>query len=154
VQLAIERLWRFLRRAGCERDLAEDLAQDACLAALHHGIDRLGWDMAGPWLQATARNLLRSHRRAAQRRLLQIPRTDAWPADMREDERDIAMRSALRRCLLQLTPRARRALELRYREQLGWRAIADELQIAPGGAKSLLRRARQELRTCVERKLS
>src|SRR5688572_8867065 len=60
--------WRFVRVLGCPAQLADDLVQDALLAALHKGIDRLPDADAAPWLRAAVRNLWRMHLRTQRRR--------------------------------------------------------------------------------------
>jgi RNA polymerase sigma-70 factor (ECF subfamily) len=59
---------------------------------------------------------------------------------------------ALRECVEQLDRRARRAVDLQYRDHAGREAIAAELDMKPDGVKTLLRRTRQLLRECIERK--
>ena len=58
----------------------------------------------------------------------------------------------LRTCLAKLTPRARHALELRFRNRASRAEIAESLQITEHGAKNLMQRAKQQLRKCVESK--
>src|SRR6478672_1230301 len=60
---------------------------------------------------------------------------------------------ALRGCMEQLDGRARQAVDLHYRDHAGRNAIASQLDMQPDGVKTLLRRTRQILRECVERKL-
>ncbi len=59
----------------------------------------------------------------------------------------------LRRCLEQLTDRARKALDMRFRERKRRVDIASSLNITEHGAKNLMQRAKSTLRTCVESKL-
>ena len=61
---------------------------------------------------------------------------------------------ALRECVEQLDGRCRQAIDLHYRDGLGREAIAERLEMKPDGVKTLLRRTRQLLRECVERKLN
>jgi DNA-directed RNA polymerase specialized sigma24 family protein len=60
---------------------------------------------------------------------------------------------ALRDCVEQLESRSRMAVDLQYRVEAGREAIAAALGMKPDGVKTLLRRVRQVLRECVERKL-
>jgi RNA polymerase sigma-70 factor (ECF subfamily) len=55
-------------------------------------------------------------------------------------------------CLQQLHQRTRQALELHYRDGLGWTAVAAQIGLKPNGTKTLVQRARQALRTCIERR--
>ena len=57
---------------------------------------------------------------------------------------------ALQRCLQALAGRARQALDLRYRDRLPRVEIAARLGISEDGAKNLMQRAKQQLRTCIE----
>ena len=61
---------------------------------------------------------------------------------------------ALRECVEQLEGRCRQAIDLHYRDGAGREAIAERLEMKPDGVKTLLRRTRQVLRECVERKLN
>jgi RNA polymerase sigma-70 factor (ECF subfamily) len=60
---------------------------------------------------------------------------------------------ALRDCLQGLTERARKALEMRFRGESSRAEIAEALDITPHGAKNLMQRAKQQLRTCMDEKL-
>ncbi|MDV7390211.1 sigma factor-like helix-turn-helix DNA-binding protein, partial [Arthrospira platensis SPKY1] len=61
---------------------------------------------------------------------------------------------ALRECLQQLTDRARMALDMRFRDRGSRSEIAAALGISEHGAKNLMQRAKQQLRTCIERKMA
>ena len=56
-------------------------------------------------------------------------------------------------CLGELTDRARRAIELRYRDDRSRRDIAAALEMTEDGVKTLRRGTREMLRQCVERKV-
>jgi len=51
-----------------------------------------------------------------------------------------------------LSDRARKALEMRFRDQQSREQIAATLEISEHGAKNLMQRAKQQLRACVEKK--
>ena len=61
---------------------------------------------------------------------------------------------ALRECVGQLKDRARRVVDLHYRDGASREAIAAELDMKPAGVKTLLRRTRELLRECVDRKVN
>jgi RNA polymerase sigma-70 factor (ECF subfamily) len=61
---------------------------------------------------------------------------------------------ALRDCVDQLEGRARQAVDLQYRDHAGREAIASQLGMQADGVKTLLRRTRQILRECIERKIN
>jgi RNA polymerase sigma-70 factor (ECF subfamily) len=60
---------------------------------------------------------------------------------------------ALLSCLEQVVGRSRRALELRYRENLKPAQIAAHLRMDAGAVRVMLHRARVALRQCIERRL-
>jgi len=61
---------------------------------------------------------------------------------------------ALRECLESLEGRAREAIELRYRDDRSRTEIGQLLEIGEDGVKSLLRRTRELLRRCVEKRIN
>ena len=71
-------------------------------------------------------------------------------ADVRED----ALRRALADCAEALPEASRRALELRYRDALDFTAIAEAVGRTVAGARQLLQRARNDLRHCIQEKLT
>lgn len=147
----LRRVRRYLRFLGAGRELADDLAQDALLAALPR------WpagDAPLPWLLATARNLHRAALRAAGRRreIVDADRLhELWERHV-GDAGD-AMREALRECLRGLPARSRRVLELRYGDELDRAAIAARLGLGEEGTKSLLARVRAAVGDCVRRRM-
>ena len=147
--------WRYLRLSGCPAHLADDLVQDALLAALHKRIDQLPEADATLWLRGAVRNLWRAHLRSERRRPAQADLDLADLAMARHagnDGGDQAVR-ALRDCLQSLEGRARRAMHLRYADDAPRTAIASALSLTEDGVKSLLRRTRQLLGECVARRL-
>ena len=143
-------IWRYLRFLGCSRDHAEDLLQEALLAGLEHGVDQRPAGQARAWLRTTARNLLIDRSRAARR---QPERTGLDAADaIWQEQEESRRREALRTCLSTLDGRSRRALDLRYAQNLGWSEIGHSLGMRDQGAKSLLQRIRRALRDCIERR--
>lgn len=63
------------------------------------------------------------------------------------------MRQALHECLQEVRGRARRALELRYGENLRSDSLARALGVTRGASRMLLLRVRAAIRGCVERRL-
>lgn len=61
---------------------------------------------------------------------------------------------ALRDCVSKLTTSDRECIELRFREDLMPAAISERIGIALETIKKRLFRAKQQLQTCLERKLS
>jgi RNA polymerase sigma-70 factor (ECF subfamily) len=149
--------WRFARLLGCPAQLADDLAQDALLAALHKGIDTRPDGEAAPWLRAAVRNLWRMHLRTQRRRPAHVELAQAEAAVARhggDDGSGDASVAALRRCVAALDGRARLALDLRCRDDAPRAVMAARLQLTEDGVKTLLRRTRDALFACVQRRLA
>ncbi|MGE3173876.1 MAG: RNA polymerase sigma factor [Planctomycetota bacterium] len=146
------RLRRYLRFLGGDDAAACDCAQDALVA----GLARFGEAPAPlPWLLTAARNAFRMQLRRRGREVAAAD-LDALHAEWERvagpdggDERLLA----LRECLRDLPPRARRALELRYRDDAPRAAMARELGLGDEGVKSLLVRLRAALAACVQRRM-
>jgi RNA polymerase sigma-70 factor (ECF subfamily) len=148
-------IWRFLRALGCESSLADDLTQETFLAVLERPFSEINRAATSSYLRTIARNLLVSHHRRNGRYNLTdnldelVGEWSQWAGD---DNAEAAL-EALRNCLKELTPRARQALEQRFKDRSSRTEIADSLGITEHGAKNLMQRAKQQLRTCVEQKL-
>jgi RNA polymerase sigma-70 factor (ECF subfamily) len=149
-------VWRYLRALGCEPALAEDLTQDTFLAVLQRPFQDVSPASTSAYLRRTALNMLISHERRAGR----VRSTDnieqldqAWARWVGNDDGEVVL-DHLRDCLKRLTARARMALEMRFRDDRSRSDIAAALHISPHGAKNLMQRAKQQLRECIEAKLS
>jgi RNA polymerase sigma-70 factor (ECF subfamily) len=147
--------WRFLRLAGCPADVADDLVQDAMLAALHKRIYERPDGVASAWLRGAVTNLWHMHMRARRRRarLGDLALAAKALTQCGAEDGGESWILALRACLQQLDGRARMAMELRYGRGASRAAIAEALQLRPQGIKTLLRRVRDSLRRCVLRRL-
>lgn len=148
-------VWRYLRALGCEAALADDLTQDTFLAVMQRPFQDINPAATSSYLRKTALNMLISHERRAGRvraveNIEQLDRT--WSRWAGSDDGEAAI-DHLRDCLQRLTARARRALEMRFREEHSRAEIAEELKITEHGAKNLMQRAKQQLRECIDNKL-
>lgn len=149
------RLWRYLRALGADAAEADDLAQEAMLVAHQQALQPVARDASAQaaFVRGIARNLWLRSRRWWQRRRereVAIAVDELWDATAAHDGGDELL-ARLRDCLAALQPRVRRALELHYHDGLGWRAIAADLAMKTNGVKTLLQRARQALRQCLDR---
>ncbi len=148
-------VWRYLRYLGCPTAEADDLTQDTFLAVFRDGFEDRSSEQTAAYLRTVARNRLLAVRRSRKK----APEVDLAAAEAvwAETVGDRGMDDylvALEDCLeVGVTPRVRRALELLYRDRLSRDQIAQQLEMAVEGVKTLLRRARSVLRECVERKL-
>jgi RNA polymerase sigma-70 factor, ECF subfamily len=149
-------VWRYLRALGCEATLAEDLTQDTFVAVLQRPFHDVSPAATSAYLRKTALNLLISHQRRSGRVRTtdDIEQLDQTWTRWAGDDNGEAVLGHLRDCLGRLTPRARQALEMRFRDDSTRTDIATALEITEHGAKNLMQRAKQQLRECIERKLS
>ena len=149
-------LWRWLRTLGCDGAAAEEHCQDALLAALHHGVD--GWPTAEArrWLRFAARNFFWMQLRSERRRPPHVPLDELetkWAAIDGDDDGGEAALMALAGCVELLPPRDRSLVALRYAQDLSRPEIGARLDLGDAGVKQALRRLRDRLRRCIERKL-
>lgn len=147
-------VWRYLRALGCDAAEADDLTQETFLRVLRRGFAELHPSATNMYLRKTAFHLFVTARRR-QGRSPPLDELDAiesaWSRWMGEGESDELLDS-LRECLERLTPRARQALEMRFREDRTRAEIAEALELTEDGAKNLMQRAKQQLRGCIEAK--
>jgi RNA polymerase sigma-70 factor (ECF subfamily) len=125
--------------------VAEDLAQDAFLAAYQRWDEISGYDKPGAWVRRAVANRSVSWRRrlrseaAALTRLSSRSRADAPVVDI--PERHAEVWAAVRR----LPPRQAQVFALTYVEDLPLARVAEILDISVDTAKTHLRRARAAL---------
>lgn len=146
-------VWRYLRLLGAEANEADDLMQETfvCVAARLRDGEVLQAPAA--FLRGIARNLLLGARRRERR----SPPTISWldavdefvvaePAAIEDDRVD-----ALRLCMQRLQGRAQQAVQWHHLDGVPREEVAVRLGLGINGLKSLLTRARESLRECVER---
>ena len=147
-------VWRYLRFLGCSADEASDLTQETFLAVFGRAVDRFGAAGTRAYLRRVAKNaMLKRRARDARRREVDLDTAELAYEWYRRGDEGESTAAALRACLDELTPSARRALELRFGERLDRGALAVRLGIGPHGVKSLLQRSYARLRVCIERRL-
>jgi RNA polymerase sigma-70 factor, ECF subfamily len=150
---------QFCRRLG-NREEAEDLTQDVFLRLYRYRSRYQPRAKFATWLfhitQNVARNALRSRRRKPCLRLNAVAGPDEGPlgesflpdrgeAPSRPLERDELART-VRSAVSRLADRQRTALELHQFEDRTYTEVAAEMDMTPKAAKSLLYRARNQLR--------
>jgi RNA polymerase sigma-70 factor (ECF subfamily) len=150
-------IWRYLRALGCDPILAEDLVQEVFLRCLTRPWPipegQTGNELA--FFKTCARNLLIDHWRKHRREhsVSELEHLDkAWTEETENGDGSAEM-DALAECLRGVPPRARRLLEIRYRDHTSMQAGAAELKMTEGAAKVALQRTRDQLRECIRRKL-
>lgn len=128
-----------------DRQLAEDLMQEAFVRAFGRFRDLRHADSFEWYLRRTVVNLTRSHfrrRRTERDYLARQPRTRIEAPAV-----DLAEADAMWRALRQLPHRQRTAIVLRYYEDLSDAQVADVMRCPLGTAKSLIHRGLDRLRT-------
>ena len=148
-------VWRYLRFIGASLSEADDLVQETFLAFMRSKFSYCGPAATAAYLRQIARNQLLQARRREGREVNTVQLSAAetvWAEVAGEDGLDDYV-SALRICLTNLRQRSQQVVELHYRHGLGRAEIAARLDMKPDGIKTLLRRSRQALRECVERKV-
>ena len=149
-------VWRYLRALGCDPSLAEDLTQETFLKVLQKPFDDYDPTATAAYLRRVAHNLFVSVQRRAGRVIAvdDIQQFETAWCQWIKDGRGDDFLEALEDCFQRLTPRAKWALEMRFRDRMARAKIAENLKITEHGAKNLMQRAKKQLRDCVERKVN
>ncbi|MCA8941127.1 MAG: sigma-70 family RNA polymerase sigma factor [Planctomycetes bacterium] len=148
-------VWRYLRYLGCDAAQAEDLTQETFLSVLRQPFEDRGPARTGAYLRSVARNLFLKamRRRAIEPATIDPSDLDAtWDQLCGADGGDSYL-DALRECLDVLDGRGREALRLRYEEARPRAEMAAALGLSSDGVKTMLRRVRELLKNCVERRI-
>jgi RNA polymerase sigma-70 factor (ECF subfamily) len=147
-------VWRYLRYLGAESHDADDLTQETFLALARSEFVEQGPRQTTVYLRTVARNQLLMLRRRQGR---EVSTTDletaeaVWSQNI-EPRGTGGFLDALAECLDQLEDRVRQAIDGFYRDQLSREELAARLDMKPDGVKTLLRRTRELLRNCIEKK--
>ncbi|HXT58818.1 MAG TPA: RNA polymerase sigma factor [Pirellulales bacterium] len=148
-------VWRYLRFLGAGEAQADDLTQETFLSVYRKPFVEQSPAAAAAYLRTVARRqLLMSLRKAKRRPVLEnLELADEVWSRLAGDDGGGYL-DALRECLESLEGRAREAIELRYRDDRSRTEIGQLLEIGEDGVKSLLRRTRELLRRCVEKRIN
>lgn len=147
-------VWRYLRYLGCCPMEADDLTQETFLAVFRNGFEERSPEQTGAYLRTVARNRLLMLRRSQKRApVVDLEAAEVvWAETVGDDDMNEYV-VALEECLERVTPRVRQVLDMLYGDRISRAEIANRLEMAFEGVKTLLRRARSSLRECVERKV-
>ena len=129
--------------------LCEDAAQEALAKACRKLGDLRDPSRFGAWMAAICRNEARSM-------LRRTPRMESLgdrdvPEELRREDPDVAL---VRQAIGRLSADAREVLYLKYRNELSYEAIAELLGLTPQAVHGRLQRARQAVKSYVERQRS
>ena len=147
-------IWRYLRYLGASAADADDLTQETFLAVSQSSFEQRSPGATASFLRTVARNQLLIARRRQGREVNTVELEAAervWSENVGSAGMDGYL-VALADCLQNLDGRARQVLDQFYHKRCGRAEIADSLQMKPEGVKTLLRRTRNILRQCIERK--
>jgi RNA polymerase sigma-70 factor, ECF subfamily len=151
-------VWRYLRMLGCDETLADDLTQETLLKILCRDMFIQHSDAAtAAYLRRTAHNLLVSfHRKGGRAKTMHTadPLDEIWDRWAGRDLSGDEAIDSLKECMQSLTERAKLALRMRFADDASRAEIADALNITEHGARNLMQRAKQQLRDCVQGKLT
>ncbi len=150
-------LRRYLRMHGVGPHTADDLTQEAFVIALQKGVLALPAAAVATFLRRTARFLVLRHHRDDRGAVALADAVDElWQRQCGGDDGE-ALLAALRQCLDALPERARQAVVRSYGlaadAPAAREAAAAALGLQPNGLKTLLQRARQSLRACIDKRL-
>ena len=150
-------VYNFARMMLGQADGAEDVLQETFLTLARAGDRYQPRGRFKPWLMRVTRNLCLNriqsqrlrHRVAATGRLdiVEPPAPQPTPAEQVETDERLAL---LRRRIAELPERQREAIVLYAFEQMGYREIADALDVPIGTVKTLIHRARAALAQAFE----
>src|SRR3954471_18020351 len=150
-------VWRYVRFLGADSTEADDLTQETFLAIARGGFVERDERQTAGYLRVVARNQLLVLRRRQNREVstVELEAADSvWAAAAGPNGSLTNYLDALRDCVEQLEGRSRQAVTLHYHDHAGREAIATQLGMQADGVKTLLRRTRDVLRECIERKIN
>lgn len=148
-------VWRYLRYLGASAADADDLTQETFLAVARSHFEQHSRQQTAAYLRTVARNQLLMARRHAGREISTVDLAAAeqvWSTAM-DRTGSSGFLAALADCWEQLTGRAREAIDGFYRDHHSREELAVKLEMQADGVKTLLRRTREVLRQCVEKKV-
>ncbi|MHC4136351.1 MAG: sigma-70 family RNA polymerase sigma factor [Planctomycetota bacterium] len=149
-------LWRYLRFLGCPDQDIEDVLQETFVGVWRRPFEVRSDAATARYLRKVARNgfLMKLRKTRREPPMCDLEEAEqAWVRCARADDGTLYT-DALRACLRLLDTKVQRALDIRYGLDGDRGEIAAELNMTPGGVKTLLRRARQRLRACIRARMA
>jgi RNA polymerase sigma-70 factor (ECF subfamily) len=153
-------LYRYLRYLGAERSVAEDLLQESFLAA-YAGPSALepGTSACAAWLRGIARNKFLMHCRKERTERVHVQSAgveraeEVWSGEYLRDGDGFDYLEALRGCFSKLGDRHQTILKEFYEGRKSREQLAADFELTDDGVKSMLRRLRESLASCVRKSL-
>jgi len=150
-------VWRYLRFLGSSEAEADDLTQETFLAVMKRPFEQRSPAETAAYLRTVTRNRLLALRRKSGREtsVADLEQAETVWAEVAGEDGGDAYLSALESCLeTAIDDKNREVLRLRYTDSASRTDIAKQFSMTTDGVKTMLRRARNALRTCVEAKLN
>lgn len=147
-------VWRYLRYLGAANAEADDLTQETFLAVWKQPFDDYDERATAAYLRQVAKNRFLMHLRAKGRRPeVNLEAAEHEFAGFARDDGGEGHIAALSDCMQGLQGKAKQVVDVYYVQGHSRAAAATLLQMTEEGVKTLLRRVKDSLRECVERKL-
>lgn len=148
-------VWRYLRYLGATAADADDLTQETFVAIARSEFVEQSPQQTAAYLRTVARNQLLMARRRENHQITTVDLTAAeqvWSMLVTETGTS-GLLAALADCLDKLEGRARAVIDGFYRDRRSREELASQLAMKPDGVKTLLRRTREVLRKCIEKRM-
>ena len=148
-------IWQYLRALGCEFHEADDLTQETFLTVFRRPFHYYGRAAAAGYLRRVAFHRFVVNCRRTNKTITVgdfeefDERRSRWTGDSSPDP----LLDVLADCLACLPERSRLSLQMRFRDGLPRKQIADKLSITEHGVRNLMQRAKRKLRDSIERKI-
>jgi RNA polymerase sigma-70 factor (ECF subfamily) len=154
-------IYRYLRYLGADRPSAEDLVQETFIASYQKPgpLVDAGPGRSAAWLRGVARNKFLMHCRSAKSNPVAVDGSlleaheGIWATEFLRGGDGFDYIKALKKCLEALPEKQRRAVDLQYSQKRSRAQMAQLLQMTADGIKSLMRRIREALGVCIEKRL-
>lgn len=148
-------VWRYLRYLGADSAVADDLTQETFVTVWRNPFDDYDDRATAGYLRRVAKNKFLMHLRASGRRpeVANIEQAGELFSEAARDDGGDGQIAALADCMQSLQGKARQVVDAYYRKGHSRAATATLMQMTEEGVKTLLRRVKDSLRECVERKL-
>jgi RNA polymerase sigma-70 factor (ECF subfamily) len=150
-------LYRYVKYLGADSGTAEDVVQDAFLAAFRSKRvpDLENAKLRGAWLRGIARNTFLNYCRR-RRRSPVVTDPDImekaekyWASQFLGEGDGFDYIEALRQCVKKLAEKSRKLIEMRYSSKTSRTELAKTFNMSEDGVKSFLRRVRTTLGKCI-----
>ncbi|MCA8912725.1 MAG: sigma-70 family RNA polymerase sigma factor [Planctomycetes bacterium] len=148
-------VWRYLRYLGAENAEADDITQETFLTVWRNPFDQYDERATAGYLRQVAKNKFLMHLRAKGRRpeVGSLDEAAQLFDEFARDDGGDRQIDAMAECMRKLQGKARRVVDAYYKEGNSRAATATIMQMTEEGVKTLLRRVKESLRECVEKRL-